>query len=177
MADSLHEFTVVAQDSVFDAITVENNTGAELAPHEIWHRNTDDGRQIALGSLETIAAGENGSSVYKGEIKVSAQKADTFDVLDPVYWDNTNNRAVTYANMANADFMLGRCTKASSSSDDFVYVELNHGGETASSISSSSKSKSSTSSSSVSSSLSTYGSVSSSSVSSSSESSSSVSKA
>jgi len=127
MADPLTEARLVGSIDQHEQITVNNSTGAELAPNEVFAITNDSGNTIPMVARETIADGSDGQASIIGEFSVAKNSTSVFASGDDVYWHTSANEAVERSEAKTGDFFLGRCTKKAVSGDSFVFVRLDDG--------------------------------------------------
>jgi len=81
----------------------------------------DDGRAAVAAS--DIAASVQGAGYTRGVFDFASASATTFSLGDPVWWDISDNLAVTAPTEA-ADLYLGLCVKAKVATETVVRTEL-----------------------------------------------------
>jgi len=150
MADPLNEAYLAGAMDQQEQVSVANNSGAALAPNEVWFRANASGLYVAHVARETIAANATGENLVRGEISVAKKSGSTFNTDDDVYWRVGHNDAVARSEAKTGDRYLGECSKVAASGDARVRLFLNARKDAADTISVSSSISTSISSSSTS---------------------------
>lgn len=82
-------------------------------------------RTIAGVATTDIANGSTGAVDITNIYSVDTSTA--FAEGDPVYWDESANKAIAYSAVAAGDFCLGTCVETKTGTDGQVKVRLNWG--------------------------------------------------
>jgi len=127
MADPLTEARLVGSIDQHEQVTVNNSTGAELAPNEVFGITNDSGDVVPMVARETIAADADGEAHIVGEFSIAKNSTSVFATGDDVYWHVSANQAVERSEAKTGDFYFGPCTKKAVSGDSFVFARLEKG--------------------------------------------------
>ena len=106
--------------------TVEFTAGAALASGELL-QHTDGRALVVQGSGDGFASGALATGAVRGKFALASASGTTFSIGDSVYWDVSATQAVGPALTADgsADFYAGVATKAKTSGQTVVEVDLN----------------------------------------------------
>jgi len=115
--------------STVDHIVYTNSTGASIAAGTpiVIEEAGSNLLGVAAILLNALADGESGTAYILGEFRID-KAAVAFAQGQKVYYDVSATNANNAANAAtDGDFVLGVCSKAAASGDDYVQFLLNFG--------------------------------------------------